>query len=198
MYERLVGITKRALRKVIGSRCLSEKQLITVLTEVETVVNSRPLIYVDDDINSSFIITPLSFLSQSHQHFIPDFKIDTDTFEPAERISTSQQLLQMWKSGQKCLNQFWTIWCKDYLLSLVLYRAIARYRFAIARYNFLWLCYFAIQLPSGCAIVRYNFPLVVSCFSSTFSIATGSIAEKFLVLFFVCNAVQQAEHSYKV
>ena len=118
VYERLVGITKRALRKVIGSRCLSEKQLITVLTEVETVVNSRPLIYVDDDINSSFIITPLSFLSQSHQHFIPDFKIDTDTFEPTERISTSQQLLQRWKSGQKCLNQFWTIWCKDYLLSL--------------------------------------------------------------------------------
>ena len=164
MYERLVGITKRALRKVIGSRCLSEKQLITVLTEVETVVNSRPLIYVDDDINSSFIITPLSFLSQSHQHFIPDFKIDTDTFEPAERISTSQQLLQMWKSGQKCLNQFWTIWCKDYLLSLVLYRAIARYRFAIARYNFplvvlfcnttsLWLCYSAIQLPSGCVML---------------------------------------------
>ncbi|XP_065886729.1 uncharacterized protein [Dysidea avara] len=118
VYERLVEITKRALRKVIGSRCLSEKQLITVLKEVETVVNSRPLIYMDDDINSSFIITPLSFLSQSHQHFIPDFKIDIDTFEPTERISTSQQLLQRWKSGQKCLNQFWTIRCKDYLLSL--------------------------------------------------------------------------------
>ena len=118
LYERLVGVTKRALRKVIGSRCLSEKQLVTVLTEAETVVNSRPLIYVDDDINSSFIITPLSFLSQSHQHFIPDFKIDSDTFEPTEKISTSQQLLQRWKRGQRCLTQFWQIWCKDYLLSL--------------------------------------------------------------------------------
>ena len=118
LYERLVGVIKRALCKVIGSRCLSEKQLVTVLTEAETVVNSRPLIYVDDDINSSFIITPLSFLSQSHQHFIPDFKIDSDTFEPTEKISTSQQLLQRWKRGQRCLNQFWQIWCKDYLLSL--------------------------------------------------------------------------------
>jgi len=118
LYERLVGVTKRALRKVIGSRCLSEKQLVTVLTEAETVVNSRPLIYVDDDINSSFIITPLSFLSQSHQHFLPDFKIDSDTFEPTGKISTCQQLLQRWKSGQRCLNQFWLIWCKDYLLSL--------------------------------------------------------------------------------
>ena len=79
-----------------------------MLTEVETVVNSRPLIYVDDDINSSL----------SHQHFIPDFKIDSDTFEPTEKISTSQRQLQRWKSGQRCLNQFWQTWCKDYLLSL--------------------------------------------------------------------------------
>ena len=39
-YERLVGLTKRALRKTIGTRSLTEKQLITVLTEVEAVVNS--------------------------------------------------------------------------------------------------------------------------------------------------------------
>ena len=118
LYERLVGVTKRALCKVIGSRYLTEKQLVTVLTEAETVVNSRPLIYVDDDINSSFIVTALNFLTQSHQHFIPDFKIDSDTFEPKEKISTSQHLLQRWKSGQRCLNQFWQIWCKDNLLSL--------------------------------------------------------------------------------
>ena len=37
------------------------------------------------------------------------------------------------------------------------------------------------------SIVRYSFPLAVSCFSPTFSIVTGFIAEKFLVLFFICN-----------
>ena len=95
LYERLVGVTDRALR--IGSRCFTEKHLVTVLTEAETVVNSWPLIYVDDDINSSFAITPLNFLSQSYQHFIPEFKIDSDTFEPTEKISTSQCLLQRWK-----------------------------------------------------------------------------------------------------
>ena len=35
------------------------------------------------------------------------------------------------------------------------------------------------------AIVLYGFPLSVSCFLPTFSVATGFIAEKFLVLFFV-------------
>ncbi|XP_065899351.1 uncharacterized protein [Dysidea avara] len=119
LYERLVGITKKALRKVIGSRHLSEKQLVTVLAEVETVVNSRPLSYVDDDINSSFVITLLSFLTQSHQHFVPDYSTDTDTlFKMTEKFGTSEQLLERWKSGQRCLIQFWKIWCKDYLLSL--------------------------------------------------------------------------------
>jgi len=41
-YERLVGLTKRALRKTLGSQCLTEKQLVTVLTEAEAVINSRP------------------------------------------------------------------------------------------------------------------------------------------------------------
>ena len=48
-------IGKRALRKTLRSQCLTEKQLVTILTEA--VVNSRPLVYVDDDINSSMILT---------------------------------------------------------------------------------------------------------------------------------------------
>ena len=35
VYERLVGLIKRALRKIIGTKCLSKIQLVTVLTEVE-------------------------------------------------------------------------------------------------------------------------------------------------------------------
>ena len=62
-YEKLVGITKRALRKTLGNNCLTEKQLETVIVEVETVVNTRPLVYVDDDINSSTMMTPSHFLS---------------------------------------------------------------------------------------------------------------------------------------
>ena len=45
-YERLVGLTKRALRKAVGKTCLTENQLITILTEIEAMVNSRPLVYV--------------------------------------------------------------------------------------------------------------------------------------------------------
>ena len=104
-YERLVGLTKRALRKTIVKQSLTEKQLVTVLTEVEAVINSRPLSYVDGDINSSIILTPSHFLSFHSQHVIPDLVDETDPeFNPTKRVSTSQQLLQIWKHGQKQLN----------------------------------------------------------------------------------------------
>ena len=86
--------------------------------EVESVINS-PLVYVDDDINSSIIITPSSFLSLNHQHFIPDCiaEIDAD-FQVSLTRNTSHQILERWKIVQKYLNQFWQIWNREYLLNL--------------------------------------------------------------------------------
>jgi len=45
---------------------------ITVLTEVEVVVNSRPLVYVGDDIKFSHILTTSDFLLMNTNNIIPD------------------------------------------------------------------------------------------------------------------------------
>jgi len=39
-------LTKRTLQKTIGNSCLTEKQLITVLIEIEVILNSHPLMYL--------------------------------------------------------------------------------------------------------------------------------------------------------
>ena len=99
LYERLVGITKRTLRKMLGSKCLTEKQLSTILVEVEAVVNTCPLVYVDEDINSSMVFTPADFLSLHSQHVIPDMVEDaeSDPDYKEKKPSTAQQLLDIWK-----------------------------------------------------------------------------------------------------
>ena len=48
-YERLVGLVKQGLRKEIGHKLLSWDKLITMITEVEAVINTRPLTYMYGD-----------------------------------------------------------------------------------------------------------------------------------------------------
>ena len=42
------------------------------MTEVEAVINSRPLVYIDDDINSSVILSPTDFSLLHSNNVIPD------------------------------------------------------------------------------------------------------------------------------
>ena len=49
VFERMVRSTKRCLRKMIGQARFSFDELLTAVTELEMIVNSRPLSYVASD-----------------------------------------------------------------------------------------------------------------------------------------------------
>ena len=116
-YERLVGIVKRSLRKSLGRRMLTLIQLQTLLKEIESVVNSRPLVYIDEDINSNITLTPGHFLSINPKTGIPQVDIDQDE-DYYIKETTSERLVKLWKRGQKLLDQFWKLWRDEYLASL--------------------------------------------------------------------------------
>eukprot|EP00117_Sycon_ciliatum_P021255 scpid12026/ scgid6192/ len=48
-FERLVAIVKSPLRRVLGKSLLSKTELRTLLSEVQDVVNDRPITYVTED-----------------------------------------------------------------------------------------------------------------------------------------------------
>ena len=48
-YERLVRSVKLSLKKVLGKSLLTYEELSTVLCEIEAVINSRSLCYVNED-----------------------------------------------------------------------------------------------------------------------------------------------------
>ena len=60
-YERLTEITKRFLRKSIGKLSLTSSQLQIVLSEVEAIVNTRPLNYEDNKLKPRKIIHTNAF-----------------------------------------------------------------------------------------------------------------------------------------
>ena len=116
-YERLVGLVKRTLRKAIGKMKLTNDQLQTVLKEAEAIVNSRPLVYVGDDIHSHITLTPSHFLTLNPNIGIPEIDLNNDV-EYLPDKSIAEKLLETWKKGHKLLDRFWQIWRNDYLLSL--------------------------------------------------------------------------------
>jgi hypothetical protein len=50
-WERLIGLTKNAIKKTLGRALISFDELSTVITEIETALNDRPLTYVSSDLN---------------------------------------------------------------------------------------------------------------------------------------------------
>ena len=103
-YERLVGISKMALRKAIGKTCLTMLQLQTFLTETEAIINSRPLVYLGEDLNDSTALTPSHFLSPNTKTGTPliinDDNIADPTYFPA-KISSKETLLNTLSTRSK-------------------------------------------------------------------------------------------------
>ena len=60
-FERLIGLVKTALNKTIGNGMLRWEELQEVLLDVEINLNSRPLSYVEDDVQLP-LLTPNSML----------------------------------------------------------------------------------------------------------------------------------------
>ncbi|CAC5402675.1 unnamed protein product [Mytilus coruscus] len=98
-YERLVGLAKRSLRKTTGKVCLSVEQLRTLLTEVEAVVNSRPLAYIGEDIDSNIVLTSSCFLTLNKHTGIPERIDNDDDPEYKPQFSSTDNLLELWKKA---------------------------------------------------------------------------------------------------
>ena len=116
-YERMVGVVKNALRKLLGRKLITLIQLQTLIKEIESTVNSRPLVYIESDINSDATITPNHFLTLNPKTGVPsDNNEGADEYLPKE--SSKDKLLKTWEKGLKLLNEFWRIWREQYLVSL--------------------------------------------------------------------------------
>ena len=89
-FERLIGVVKKAMHKVIGRGSLFWNELIDVLLEVETQVNRRPLNYVEDDPDLP-ILTPATFLFLRTTHLPEEqsWRIPDKSFNKSSRGVTA-------------------------------------------------------------------------------------------------------------
>ncbi|XP_071043089.1 uncharacterized protein [Parasteatoda tepidariorum] len=70
-WERLIGLTKRCLRKSLGRTLLDEEGLSTALVGVEAALNSRSLVYEKGNDDPEETLTPSHFLTGKRLTTIP-------------------------------------------------------------------------------------------------------------------------------
>ena len=121
-YERMVGLVKQSYRKVIGRQSISMDNFTVLITEIETVVNSRPITFIYNEVGYQ-PLRHIAFLQPHGTNGIPVFSEeldsddDSDTYTP-EGTDNRDRLLAKWLQTTKKFDHFWKIWIEEYLTSL--------------------------------------------------------------------------------
>ena len=119
VFERMVKSVKRCLRKTIGRAKLCYDELLTALTEVEMIVNSRPLSYISAD-DTEEPLTPSHLLVGRRTLSLPDvtFQHEMDEDNYKVEITPDTLLSRRMSHLRKTLDHFWKRWQAEYLLQL--------------------------------------------------------------------------------
>ena len=112
VFERLIPSLKRVLKKLLRNARQNYDELLTYITEVECILNSRPLTYLENS-DCSEVLTP------SHLCLGKRLLREPQYIEPQGEISVStRELNRRARYLQTPLSQFWSVWRKLYLCHL--------------------------------------------------------------------------------
>ena len=111
LWEAAVKSRKTHLRRVIGSVKLTFEEFTTVLAQVESCLNSRPLVSLPLDDDGTGALTPGHFLIGRPLEALPD-----PSFSYRSLI-----LFCHWHLCQALVHHFWQHWSSEYITSLKSY-----------------------------------------------------------------------------
>ena len=112
VWERQIRSARSILNSLLLTHCrsLDDESFRTILTEVESIVNSRPLtIDTLSDVNSPLPLTPNHLLTQKSKVIMPP----PGVFQRADLYCRKR-----WRRVQHIITEFWDRWRKEYLQSL--------------------------------------------------------------------------------
>ncbi|XP_045762059.1 uncharacterized protein LOC123865222 [Maniola jurtina] len=107
-WESTVKSFKTHLFRVIGSQILTYEELLTVLCQIEALLNSRPLGMLSEDPTEPLPITPAHFLNTTPLQVLP----------AADVANENSRLLSRFSLLDKLVQSYWKRWREEYLQTL--------------------------------------------------------------------------------
>ena len=105
VWERCIRAVRKVLKALVKKQILDDESLSTLLCEVESIINSRPLTTVSSDSKHLEPLTPNSLL------LLPgDPSLPPDSFNK-EDLCTRKR----WRQIQYLVELFWKRWFREYL-----------------------------------------------------------------------------------
>ncbi|XP_057339392.1 uncharacterized protein LOC130676900 [Microplitis mediator] len=104
-WEAAVKSIKFHLIRTIGESLLTYDQLATVLTQIEAVLNSRPIAPLSEDPADLTALTPGHFLIGEPLIAVPGPSL----------LENNTATLSRWQQLQQMFQTFWTRWSSEYL-----------------------------------------------------------------------------------
>nr|CAI5825554.1 unnamed protein product [Callosobruchus analis] len=108
IWEAGIKSSKFHLKRVIGLRVVTFENFLTILTQIEGIMNSRPLSPLSLDPGDLSALTPAHFLIGRSLTALPEGEL---TAIPDNRLNQYQKL-------QSLIQHFWSRWSKEYLTEL--------------------------------------------------------------------------------
>ena len=108
-WERMIRSVRRILSALISSQSISDEILLTVMTEVEWIINSRPLVPITMDPSDNEPLTPNHILLLKANPNLPPGLFDQKHCYVRRR----------WAQAQFLVDQFWRRWTREFLPNLI-------------------------------------------------------------------------------
>ncbi|RCN51427.1 integrase core domain protein [Ancylostoma caninum] len=118
VYERMIKTFKSAFKAAIRNRKLGLDEFATLAKECEAIVNSRPITYVYNDLDSGYPLRPIDFLRPFALLGSPRLQDEYETDDEWTPGNSTDDLHKRWTSTLTLLNSFWKRWQEGYLTSL--------------------------------------------------------------------------------
>ncbi|GFU16846.1 integrase catalytic domain-containing protein [Trichonephila clavipes] len=108
LWEAGVKSFKFYLKRTVGNLKMTLEEFLTIITQIEGILNSRPITPLSEDIDDLEVLTP--------GHFLIGRPI-TSISEP-NLLDKTENTLSRWQKLTKIVQHIWTKWSRDYLNNL--------------------------------------------------------------------------------